>query len=684
MTTSASRLRSALLVLSFAFVLFINCHAAEADTFEGVGNLPGAAPLSGAIDVNADGSVVVGFSSSGLGLREAYRWTQAGGMVGLGDLPGGTFFSQARGTNADGSVVVGSAQSAIGTEAFRWTQAGGMVSLGRLTAGGFSEALATNADGSVVVGIAQVASGGEAFRWTQAGGMVGLGDLSGGTFYSSAADVSADGSVVVGDSRSASGGEAFRWTQAGGMVGLGDLSGGSFESRAKAVSGDGSVVVGFGTSAAGKEAFRWTQADGMVGLGDLPGGIFSSSASGVSGDGSVVVGFANSASGMEAFRWTQSTGMQSVKDMLTKNGVDMSGWTLTIATGVSADGTTIIGNGRVAGALEGFVARESGAATPQGLNDSLSAMSQVGSAAVSISQINITAMMDASHGAILNTASGLASGEEMTGRTQLWVVGSLLGDSSFSGDDFGGEGGVGLTHYLANGVSVGGGVFTGARSLDTSHGGNQKVSLVGPGVFVAYVPEATGLRIEGGGTYHYIDMDLKRGYQNGAGSAQSHGNTCGHAFGFYGRIGWAFPVADHVALQPFVQYNWQAVEIDGYTESDGPFPASFNNRNDRVNRTRLGVEAQYAYSAALDLWAWAAWDHRFENKGSSMSGQLTGLYAFNYGGGAIDQDWGDAGVGATWRPYEGFETFSRLGFGIDSQDNAEPDLALTIGLGWDL
>lgn len=63
---------------------------------------------------------------------------------------------------------------------------------------------------------------------------------------------------------------------------------------------------------------------------------------------------------------------------------------------------------------------------------------------------------------------------------------------------------------------------------------------------------------------------------------------------------------------------------------------------------------------------------------------MTGLYASNYGGGAIDQNWGDAGVGAKWRPSEGFETFTRLGFGIDSQDNAEPDLALTIGFGWDI
>ena len=49
------------------------------------------AAASNANAVSADGSVVVGYSSSaasGPFATEAFRWTQAGGIVGLGDLPG--------------------------------------------------------------------------------------------------------------------------------------------------------------------------------------------------------------------------------------------------------------------------------------------------------------------------------------------------------------------------------------------------------------------------------------------------------------------------------------------------------------------------------------------------------------------------------------------------------------------
>ncbi len=208
-----------------------------------------------------------------------------------------------------------------------------------------SNAEEVSADGSVVVGRSGSASGTEAFRWTSGGGMVGLGDLTGGGFNSRAYDVSGDGTVVVGVSNFASGSEAFRWTSGGGMVGLGDLAGGSFSSIAQAVSADGAVVVGGSISASGYEAYRWTSGGGMVGLGALPAEFFWSAAAAVSGDGSVVVGSSESASGEEAVIWDSANGMQSVSSVLISSGVDMTGWTLVEASGISDDGLTIVGWG---------------------------------------------------------------------------------------------------------------------------------------------------------------------------------------------------------------------------------------------------------------------------------------------------------------------------------------------------
>ena len=174
----------------------------------------------------------------------------------------------------------------------------------------------------------------------------GLGDLSGGDFMSLVSGVSADGLTVVGCSISASGTEAFRWTSASGMVGLGDLSGGDFYSYAEGVSADGSTVVGYSKSASGYEAFRWTSASGMVGLGDLSGGLFESCAYGVSADGSTVVGSSKSASDHQAFIWDTANGMRNLKDVLINDyGLDLTGWTLKSADGISDDGLTIAGYG---------------------------------------------------------------------------------------------------------------------------------------------------------------------------------------------------------------------------------------------------------------------------------------------------------------------------------------------------
>jgi probable HAF family extracellular repeat protein len=127
------------------------------------------------------------------------------------------------------------------------------------------------------------------------------------------------------------------------MVGLG---GGEFRSGAYGVSADGSTVVGYSYSASGYEAFRWTSASGMDGLGDLAGGSFYSYAYGVSADGSTVVGGGISASGNRAFIWDERNGMQNLRDVLINDyGLDLTGWTLRTAYGISDDGLTIVGDG---------------------------------------------------------------------------------------------------------------------------------------------------------------------------------------------------------------------------------------------------------------------------------------------------------------------------------------------------
>jgi uncharacterized membrane protein len=76
------------------------------------------------------------------------------------------------------------------------------------------------------------------------------------------------------------------------------------------ISTDGTTIVGtVSYSGAPSRAFRWTQQTGVFWLGLMNGGTFTY-ASGVSGDGSVVVGSGDSAGLTRAFRWTNDAGFQ--------------------------------------------------------------------------------------------------------------------------------------------------------------------------------------------------------------------------------------------------------------------------------------------------------------------------------------------------------------------------------------
>lgn len=233
----------------------------------------------------------------------------------LQELESPSRYSDANAITPDGRVVVGYAYGANGPEAFRWTEAGGLVGLGRLSAVSTAgdAAYGVSADGSVVVGASESAPETlQAFRWTQSTGMVGLGDLPGGTFNSTAQSISNDGRVIVGFGTGASGLDAIRWTEAGGMVALGDLPGGDVYSRALAADFDGRTIVGEARTANDAFAFVWTPTDGMRrlqdvliaehGLGPQLANWTLNNAYDISDDGRTIVGYGTGPSGkLEGF-----------------------------------------------------------------------------------------------------------------------------------------------------------------------------------------------------------------------------------------------------------------------------------------------------------------------------------------------------------------------------------------------
>jgi uncharacterized membrane protein len=281
-------------------------------------------PLSNAWDISADGLTVVG------SIRGApARWTAAGGVE-LLPVPLGSTGGAARAVSADGSVAVGVTYAP--EVAPRWGPSGvEVLSLASSAAYGVS------ADASVVVGVSKS----RPVRWDVGGGEVPLPGTTGG----GALGATPDGSQIVGWAWVSPGFEAVEWT-GGGMTVLANLGGGS---AARAIASDGRTIVGrvapFGSGAKHLAAL-WRGGD-LTTLGTIPG-TYQSDAWDVSGDGSIVVGFAGVSlfQGKRAVIWDESSGMRDIKQELEDvHGLDLGEWNLEVATGISRDGTIIVGNG---------------------------------------------------------------------------------------------------------------------------------------------------------------------------------------------------------------------------------------------------------------------------------------------------------------------------------------------------
>ena len=106
------------------------------------------------------------------------------------------------------------------------------------------------------------------------------------------------------------------------------------------------MIVGQANASPGVgEAFLWTLGSGMIGLGDLTGGPLRSRAKDLTADSSLVVGNSDTALGSEAFIWDNTNGMQRLSDVLIGLGLNLTGWTLTDAAGITNDGRFVVGTG---------------------------------------------------------------------------------------------------------------------------------------------------------------------------------------------------------------------------------------------------------------------------------------------------------------------------------------------------
>lgn len=264
--------------------------------------------------VSADGNVVSGEKDG-----TVFRWTESGGMT---LLSSGVL---AR-ISEDGNTLAW--QGASGIQ--RWTQAGGTT----LVSNAHPSAFGLSGDGSTIVYNNQKWSSASGFTTLQA--PTGLGQ---GTAYAWA--VNHDGSVIAGSYVPGTS-HATRWDGNGVGTALGPIPGYPIDDVANTISSDGQKILGFGRGPNGFDVFRWTPQLGMHALQVAPAGYTGASPLDVTPDGEILVGTNLG----NAFLWRAGAGPMYVKDVLEGEfGMNLSGYTLDYATGISDDARTIVGFG---------------------------------------------------------------------------------------------------------------------------------------------------------------------------------------------------------------------------------------------------------------------------------------------------------------------------------------------------
>lgn len=634
-----------LLLLSTVGTLSLQTPSAAFIDYLELGSLDNAYSL--AYDVSANGLVVVGETSvSGAPRAQAFGWTLGSGMFSLFTTPTQTLpfvgYSSARGVNADGSVIVGAVElggSVPSTRAFGWTPLSGMFVLAPttigLTPGVLDVAEDVDASGRFVAGYSQYGRtsipntiGTTAVLWdltNPSAAPLVLGDLDGGADsaigthdFSRANAISDNGLTVVGHSvNSGDETEAFMWTQGPGMVGLGNLgflnpvnSSNEFGSAAHGVSATGQFIVGQAAdSATDRAGFIYdVVAATMFELNEATGHT-TANALAVSADGARIVGYsAISGAGTQAAIWdVDTTNLGSdprqavlLADILSANGVDMTGILLIQASGISADGEVVTGFGNFGNGTEAFITSENGLATVSDLIDSARGpgyLTSQGSAL--LNEFNNDLMTVVRHydcAPMQDSSAGLTQDYCLFARG-----GAELGLSGITADRFTGSFGVVFPHSedLRWGLAAGVGYST---IGDLSQGSSVDMVIGELGIFADYgAGSPTGIRASTVVTAGLATAEIDRGIRNGRTLESYEGASSGGQLLAKARVGYGITAHENkLRLEPYVGLSVGYSRFGGYTESNGgTLQASFGDQVLKYYGVSAGATFDYQYSERI-------------------------------------------------------------------------------------
>ncbi len=606
-----------------------------------------------AYGVSADGNTAVGYSSIYSYLGSACFFDAAG----LHDLGQGAG-SYATGVSANGSIIVGTKSVGGLDQAFKFL--GGTTTLLGDLGGGTSNALAISGNGQVIVGHSFDGTAEVAFKWTS-GGMAAISTAPSGLYQDArATGVSYDGGVIVGwltDSYSQI--RAFRYTGTTLEVLPGQIGQGTF---VFGVSANGNVIVGGLLDSVGYQyAFKYTEADGFVSLGFLYANQ-PTEAHAANANGSVIVGmgYAPGSGNQHAFKYQDG--------VMTDLGTLLGG-TYSNATGVSADGTVIVGTSTVTGGYShAFVYANDVMLDANEWMRSINGANSVLSMASSLSALP----MEGAH------HRPLMSYDSMGKQSQAWATGDF-GASSRQSDSHVTTGEIGASTTFGNmvaGLAAG----HGSQNQDLIYGGSAHVAgnyILGE--IDARLPGTQGIlsAVVLAGNWQ---ANTYRGYTTGSGTQFSSGSTGLSSQSLRLRYdGPALRLMNRWEASPFASFTVMRTTADAYAETGGSFPAHFDAQAHTSQEARLGLTTKYILGTDTSLLLTGEWIHRFDATTATLTGNdvLHGALPFSAAGLPVTRDQARVGVDVDHK----LNTDTLLNFSVHAASNGQsPDFSAALSI----
>ena len=312
-----------------------------------------------------------------------------------------------------------------------------------------------------------------------------------------------------------------------------------------------------------------------------------------------------------------------------------AGWSLTNATGVSNDGTVVVGNGTdPANNSEAWLARVS----PIGsglinVPDFTQSLINTGSAVASVG-VNLSSLtMDGAHHRTL-LDSGL--GRDMGNGMGMWVTGDAAHYNASNSDIQLTE--IGVYKDIGS-TRAGLGIGQAWDQQGLNSGGSARYNGQ---YLIAEVAKMITQHLEGSMTGYYggFDTHVSRNYQNGGGISTSSGTTTTTSTSARLRLDWLeMAKLGQFSFSPYTAYTWTRAKVGAYTETGGGFPAAYNSSRTDSDTLRIGLDTKTSLSSATDLSLNTEVVHNFQANSSGVSGQTIGLGGFAVAGLDTHQDW---------------------------------------------